>query len=169
MCLLLSLFVTHTHLNICDTHYYTVCDTQCACCAGCAHLLFCTAPPFCLFEYPSPTYLRPAHLAHLTHTSHTPYTRSPTPVEPTTRLSTRDATIVMHLLRKIASTGRTVICTLHQPRGEVFSVRIKKKGLHCPTSVVNSAHLRWWTTCCCSSPVGARSILVPWVTTPRML
>lgn len=40
--------------------------------------------------------------------------------EPTTGLDSRSAAVVMRVLRKIASTGRTVVCTIHQPSSDVF-------------------------------------------------
>jgi len=41
--------------------------------------------------------------------------------EPTTGLDARSAVQVMHVLRNVAETGRTVICTIHQPSYAVFS------------------------------------------------
>jgi len=40
--------------------------------------------------------------------------------EPTSYLQSRDAASVMHVLRRVAQTGRTVICTIHQPSAQVF-------------------------------------------------
>lgn len=40
--------------------------------------------------------------------------------EPTTGLDARAAMTVMRVIRRIASTGRSVICTIHQPSAEVF-------------------------------------------------
>eukprot|EP01138_Halocafeteria_seosinensis_P005229 gb/GECG01005346.1/.p1 GENE.gb/GECG01005346.1/~~gb/GECG01005346.1/.p1 ORF type:complete len:461 (+),score=48.24 gb/GECG01005346.1/:1-1383(+) len=40
--------------------------------------------------------------------------------EPTTGLNFRDATKVMNVVQHIAATGRTVICTVHQPSEEIF-------------------------------------------------
>ena len=40
--------------------------------------------------------------------------------EPTTGLDARSAAIVVRVIRKIASTGRTVVATVHQPNAEVF-------------------------------------------------
>ncbi|RHY86960.1 hypothetical protein DYB37_011229 [Aphanomyces astaci] len=42
--------------------------------------------------------------------------------EPTSGLDARSAKIVMTGIRKIASTGRTVVCTIHQPSAEVFDM-----------------------------------------------
>ncbi|OQR89249.1 ATP-binding Cassette (ABC) Superfamily [Thraustotheca clavata] len=42
--------------------------------------------------------------------------------EPTSGLDARSAKIIMSGIRKIASTGRTVICTIHQPSAEVFDM-----------------------------------------------
>ncbi|KDO27884.1 hypothetical protein SPRG_07156 [Saprolegnia parasitica CBS 223.65] len=52
--------------------------------------------------------------------------------EPTSGLDARSAKIVMAGIRKIASTGRTVVCTIHQPSAEVFemfdSLLLLKRG-----------------------------------------
>ena len=40
--------------------------------------------------------------------------------EPTTGLDARAASVVMRVIRNVASTGRTVIATIHQPSGEIF-------------------------------------------------
>jgi ABC-type multidrug transport system ATPase subunit len=40
--------------------------------------------------------------------------------EPTTGLDARAAAVVMRVVRRVASTGRTVIATIHQPSAEVF-------------------------------------------------
>eukprot|EP00808_Paulinella_micropora_P014058 g9644.t1 len=42
--------------------------------------------------------------------------------EPTSGLDSQAASIVMRALRNIAATGRTVICTIHQPSCEIFSL-----------------------------------------------
>ncbi|ETW05787.1 hypothetical protein H310_03471 [Aphanomyces invadans] len=42
--------------------------------------------------------------------------------EPTSGLDARSAKIVMSGIRRIASTGRTVVCTIHQPSTEVFEM-----------------------------------------------
>ncbi|EQC42182.1 hypothetical protein SDRG_01021 [Saprolegnia diclina VS20] len=42
--------------------------------------------------------------------------------EPTSGLDARSAKIVMDGVRHVASTGRTVVCTIHQPSAEVFSM-----------------------------------------------
>eukprot|EP01001_Neometanema_parovale_P004306 NODE_15_length_4507_cov_49.404653_g13_i0.p1 GENE.NODE_15_length_4507_cov_49.404653_g13_i0~~NODE_15_length_4507_cov_49.404653_g13_i0.p1 ORF type:complete len:1404 (+),score=270.35 NODE_15_length_4507_cov_49.404653_g13_i0:55-4266(+) len=42
--------------------------------------------------------------------------------EPTSGLDSRAAQIVMRAIRNIAKTGRTVICTIHQPSNEIFSM-----------------------------------------------
>lgn len=41
--------------------------------------------------------------------------------EPTTGLDARSAAQVMRVLRNVADTGRTVVCTIHQPSYDVFS------------------------------------------------
>jgi ABC-type multidrug transport system ATPase subunit len=40
--------------------------------------------------------------------------------EPTTGLDARAAAIVMRTVRKTVDTGRTVVCTIHQPSVEIF-------------------------------------------------
>ncbi|RHY18619.1 hypothetical protein DYB32_010355, partial [Aphanomyces invadans] len=42
--------------------------------------------------------------------------------EPTSGLDARSAKLIMTGIRKIASTGRTVACTIHQPSAEVFDM-----------------------------------------------
>ncbi|KAL3661159.1 hypothetical protein V7S43_013768 [Phytophthora oleae] len=42
--------------------------------------------------------------------------------EPTSGLDARSAKLIMNGVRKVADTGRTVLCTIHQPSSEVFSV-----------------------------------------------
>ncbi|RHY28876.1 hypothetical protein DYB32_005631 [Aphanomyces invadans] len=42
--------------------------------------------------------------------------------EPTSGLDARSAKLIMTGIRKIASTGRTVVCTIHQPSAEVFDM-----------------------------------------------
>jgi len=40
--------------------------------------------------------------------------------EPTTGLDTRSAAIVIRAVKNICETGRTVVCTIHQPSTEIF-------------------------------------------------
>jgi len=40
--------------------------------------------------------------------------------EPTSGLDARAAAIVMRSMRNIVDTGRTVVCTIHQPRIDIF-------------------------------------------------
>eukprot|EP00051_Salpingoeca_urceolata_P006041 m.80290 g.80290 ORF g.80290 m.80290 type:complete len:1328 (-) comp14657_c0_seq3:114-4097(-) len=42
--------------------------------------------------------------------------------EPTSNLDSREAQVVMRVIRRVAHTGRTVICTVHQPNEVVFSM-----------------------------------------------
>ncbi|OWZ18175.1 ABC transporter [Phytophthora megakarya] len=42
--------------------------------------------------------------------------------EPTSGLDARSAKLIMDGVRKVANTGRTVVCTIHQPSAEVFQV-----------------------------------------------
>jgi ABC-type multidrug transport system ATPase subunit len=54
--------------------------------------------------------------------------------EPTSGLDSRSARIVMRSIRRIAASGRTVLCTIHQPSFEMFSafdnLLLLKKGGH---------------------------------------
>lgn len=40
--------------------------------------------------------------------------------EPTTGLDARSAAIVMRTVRNIVNTGRTIVCTIHQPSIDIF-------------------------------------------------
>lgn len=40
--------------------------------------------------------------------------------EPTTGLDARTAAIVMRAVRNVVETGRTVVCTIHQPSIDIF-------------------------------------------------
>lgn len=40
--------------------------------------------------------------------------------EPTTGLDARAAAIVMRAVRNVANTGRTIVCTIHQPSIDIF-------------------------------------------------
>lgn len=40
--------------------------------------------------------------------------------EPTTGLDARAAAIVMRAVKNVAETGRTVVCTIHQPSIDIF-------------------------------------------------
>jgi ABC-type multidrug transport system ATPase subunit/ABC-type multidrug transport system permease subunit len=42
--------------------------------------------------------------------------------EPTSGLDARSAKLIMDGVRKVANTGRTIVCTIHQPSAEVFKV-----------------------------------------------
>ena len=42
--------------------------------------------------------------------------------EPTSGLDSRAALVVMRVVKRIACTGRTVLCTIHQPSAELFSM-----------------------------------------------
>ncbi|KAJ1482033.1 P-loop containing nucleoside triphosphate hydrolase protein [Baffinella frigidus] len=54
--------------------------------------------------------------------------------EPTSGLDSRSARIVIRVVKRIASMGRTIICTIHQPSFEIFSsfdrlLLLKRGGL----------------------------------------
>ena len=40
--------------------------------------------------------------------------------EPTSGLDARAATIIMRIVRNIVDTGRTIVCTIHQPSIDIF-------------------------------------------------
>jgi ABC-type multidrug transport system ATPase subunit len=42
--------------------------------------------------------------------------------EPTTGLDSASALSVMQILRGLADAGKTVVCTVHQPSGEIYSL-----------------------------------------------
>ncbi|KAG7384386.1 hypothetical protein PHYPSEUDO_002647 [Phytophthora pseudosyringae] len=52
--------------------------------------------------------------------------------EPTSGLDARAAKVIMDGVRKVANTGRTILCTIHQPSAEIFtlfdSLLLLKKG-----------------------------------------
>lgn len=54
--------------------------------------------------------------------------------EPTTGLDTRAAAIVMHVVKNVADTGRTIVCIIHQPSIDIFESF---------DEAVNSAE-SWW-------------------------
>ena len=42
--------------------------------------------------------------------------------EPTSSLDSREAEVVMRVVRNVARTGRTVVCTIHQPNADLFAM-----------------------------------------------
>lgn len=54
--------------------------------------------------------------------------------EPTTGLDARAAAIVMRAVKNIAETGRTVVCTIHQPGIDIFEafdeVKTRENYIH---------------------------------------
>ncbi|RWR96557.1 pleiotropic drug resistance protein 3-like protein isoform X1 [Cinnamomum micranthum f. kanehirae] len=63
--------------------------------------------------------------------------------EPTTGLDARTAAIVMRAVRNVVETGRTVVCTIHQPSIDIFEsfdelILIKKGG-----RIIYSGQLGW--------------------------
>ncbi len=69
--------------------------------------------------------------------------------EPTTGLDARAAMIVVRVMRKLAQTGRSIICTIHQPSQEIFtnfdSLLLLKRGgqtVFCGPLGNQSAHLK---------------------------
>lgn len=61
----------------------------------------------------------------------TPLPTNPRCSEPTSGLDARAASIVVRAMRNIATTGRTVVCTIHQPSLAVFSVSFTRVLLPC--------------------------------------
>jgi ABC-type multidrug transport system ATPase subunit len=45
--------------------------------------------------------------------------------EPTSGLDARAAAIVMRTVRNTVNTGRTVVCTIHQPSIDIFEARCR--------------------------------------------
>jgi len=61
--------------------------------------------------------------------------------EPTTGLDARAAAIVMRTVRNTVNTGRTVVCTIHQPSIEIFEsfdevCRVYNLTMHGPESTI---------------------------------
>jgi ABC-type multidrug transport system ATPase subunit len=48
--------------------------------------------------------------------------------EPTSGLDARAAAIVMRTVRNTVNTGRTVVCTIHQPSIDIFEARVVSAG-----------------------------------------
>ncbi|GMP99290.1 hypothetical protein CsSME_00046815 [Camellia sinensis var. sinensis] len=48
--------------------------------------------------------------------------------EPTSRLDTRAATVVMKTVRNTIGTGRTIVCTIHQPCIDIFEAFDERGG-----------------------------------------
>jgi len=66
--------------------------------------------------------------------------------EPTSGLDARAAAIVMRTVRNTVDTGRTVVCTIHQPSIDIFEVCCLAACCHpCLTSVASSNML---AKCC---------------------
>jgi ABC-type multidrug transport system ATPase subunit len=49
--------------------------------------------------------------------------------EPTSGLDARSAAIVMRTVRNIVNTGRTIVCTIHQPSIDIFESFDEVKGV----------------------------------------
>ncbi len=49
--------------------------------------------------------------------------------EPTSGLDARAAAIVMRTVRNTVDTGRTVVCTIHQPSIDIFEVSLQTRPL----------------------------------------
>jgi len=60
--------------------------------------------------------------------------------EPTSGLDARAAAIVMRTVRNTVNTGRTVVCTIHQPSIDIFEVC--SLVVCCPDSVASSTRLQ---------------------------
>eukprot|EP00056_Hartaetosiga_gracilis_P011963 m.186099 g.186099 ORF g.186099 m.186099 type:complete len:1006 (+) comp13612_c2_seq5:2233-5250(+) len=64
--------------------------------------------------------------------------------EPTSGLDSREAEVVMRVVRNVARTDRTVICTIHQPNSELFamfgcffSLKVERLFFMDPSSIFN--------------------------------
>lgn len=83
--------------------------------------------------------------------------------EPTSGLDARAAAIVMRTVRNIVNTGRTIVCTIHQPSidifesfDEVFSLRIGEIFINKVFSLDMSNVRNQTSLCpcfCCSYPI----------------
>uniref|UniRef100_K3WSR2 ABC transporter domain-containing protein n=1 Tax=Globisporangium ultimum (strain ATCC 200006 / CBS 805.95 / DAOM BR144) TaxID=431595 RepID=K3WSR2_GLOUD len=63
--------------------------------------------------------------------------------EPTSGLDARSAKVIMDGVRKVANTGRTIVCTIHQPSSEVFflfdSLLLLKRGGRRSSSAISAS------------------------------
>ena len=57
--------------------------------------------------------------------------------EPTSGLDARAAAIVMRTVRNTVNTGRTVVCTIHQPSIDIFEVRRRLAAARCRFSWIS--------------------------------
>ena len=74
---------------------------------------------------PPPAGLRARAAAIVMHThSHAPPPLAPPPAG----LDARAAAIVMRTVRNTVNTGRTVVCTIHQPSLDIFQVWVGVRG-----------------------------------------
>jgi ABC-type multidrug transport system ATPase subunit len=68
--------------------------------------------------------------------------------EPTSGLDARSAAIVMRTVRNIVNTGRTIVCTIHQPSIDIFEsfdeVKLKMKS----QSLLKILCILLGTVCC---------------------
>jgi ABC-type multidrug transport system ATPase subunit len=55
--------------------------------------------------------------------------------EPTSGLDARAAAIVMRAVKNVADTGRTVVCTIHQPSIEIFEAFDEVLSSYCVTYI----------------------------------
>ena len=71
--------------------------------------------------------------------------------EPTSGLDARAAAIVMRAVRNTVDTGRTVVCTIHQPSIDIFEAF--DEVIICPSltmNLVKNACIRKYWFCSCS-------------------
>ena len=66
--------------------------------------------------------------------------------EPTSGLDARAAAIVMRTVRNTVNTGRTVVCTIHQPSIDIFEVMlgIRTSFFCCERNPIRSLLLCWF-------------------------
>ena len=68
-----------------------------------------------------------------------------------TGLDARAAAIVMRTVRNTVDTGRTVVCTIHQPSIDIFEVR-RSFTQHAETPMTTGLYANASTHCCLPAP-----------------
>ncbi len=86
--------------------------------------------------------------------------------EPTSGLDARAAAIVMRAVRNTVNTGRTVVCTIHQPSIDIFDVSLamRRSGELCG-SAAGALHVRL-PVLCMSNPPHTHNARLPWTRRP---